>query len=165
MIKLMNNWYWARAKIGEYTVIACYITAEKDYGYTTFPVFMLARDGRVLADDARKVHFHTSDLHTDNLTGKPVANVITYDYWDDKQHYCISFKREKDTLRHQFIASFACSPYESGERLSLKLWQVTDDRVTLETGDFRIFSKLRGCLLRDLLLRLFHGNTNVVLRH
>lgn len=68
MIKLMNNWYWARAKIGEYTVIACYITAEKDYGYTTFPVFMLARDGRILADDATQVHFHMGDVYTDDLT-------------------------------------------------------------------------------------------------
>ena len=32
MMKMMNHWYWGRAKIGEYQVISSYITAGKGYG-------------------------------------------------------------------------------------------------------------------------------------
>ena len=103
MLELIDNWYWARAKVGDYTVIACYITAEKAYGYKSFPVFMLAQDGRILADDERKVHFDRSDVYTDDYSGKPVGNVEAYDYQDDQQHYVVTFKRKQDLLRHRFI--------------------------------------------------------------
>src|SRR5216683_2886085 len=33
MQTLMHNWYWARASVGPYTVIASYITATAAYGY------------------------------------------------------------------------------------------------------------------------------------
>jgi len=49
MLRLMNHWYWGRAKIGEYTVISSFITAEKKYGYRTFPVFLLAKNGIMVA--------------------------------------------------------------------------------------------------------------------
>ena len=50
----MNHWYWGRAHVGPYTVIACDIIAEKQYGYKRLPVFMLARDGEILSDDPNK---------------------------------------------------------------------------------------------------------------
>jgi hypothetical protein len=36
---------------------------------------MLARDGAVVADDSRAVRFDATGSYTDDLTGKPVANV------------------------------------------------------------------------------------------
>lgn len=35
MAKLIHDWYWGRAKIGTYTVIASYITATDAYGRST----------------------------------------------------------------------------------------------------------------------------------
>ncbi|MDR2752368.1 MAG: hypothetical protein LBC41_17060, partial [Clostridiales bacterium] len=46
MTKLMNHWYWGRAKIGDYTVISSFITAEEKYGFKTFPIFMLAKGNK-----------------------------------------------------------------------------------------------------------------------
>ena len=40
MFKLMHHWYWGRARIGDYKVIASWITAEKQYGYNEFDIFM-----------------------------------------------------------------------------------------------------------------------------
>jgi len=51
MRTLMHNWYWARGSVGPYTVIASYITATEAYGYDTQIVYMLAKDGRIIADD------------------------------------------------------------------------------------------------------------------
>jgi hypothetical protein len=47
------------------------------FGYEELPIFMLARDGAVVADDFRAVRFDAEDIYTDDLTGKPVANVTT----------------------------------------------------------------------------------------
>lgn len=35
---------------------------------------------RIIADDARKVRFHLEDEHMDPNSGKPVANVVVYEY-------------------------------------------------------------------------------------
>ncbi|MER6212120.1 hypothetical protein [Streptomyces sp. NPDC001642] len=46
-------------------MIASYITAEKKYVYTAVPVFMLSRDGKVIADDAAEVTFEELARYTD----------------------------------------------------------------------------------------------------
>ena len=51
MQTLIHNWYWARAKAGPYTVIACHITATEAYGYETQILYILAKDGVIVADD------------------------------------------------------------------------------------------------------------------
>jgi hypothetical protein len=75
MQTLMHNWYWARASVGPYTVIASYITATEAYGYETQIVYMLAKDGQIVADDEAKVAFEAERVETDSRTGKPVADI------------------------------------------------------------------------------------------
>jgi hypothetical protein len=103
MLKLMNHWYWARGAAGPYTVIASYITAEKAYGHSTLPVFMLARDGRLIADDRDKVVFEELGRYTDTYTGKPVGNVTRYTYTDGDERYVVTFTRLTDLAADKFI--------------------------------------------------------------
>jgi hypothetical protein len=99
MQTLMHNWYWARASVGPYTVIASYITATEAYGYETQIVYMLARDGKVIADDDAKVSFESERVAIDGKTSKPVADVTRYIYHDGKTRYVVSFEREKTILQ------------------------------------------------------------------
>lgn len=103
MFKLMHHWYWARGAAGPYSVIASYITAEKAYGYTSVPIFMLARDGKVIADDGSKVTFEELGRYTDTDTGKPVANLTRYTYTDGDDRYVITFTRHTDLSTTKFI--------------------------------------------------------------
>ena len=80
LLKIIHNWYWARGQAGPYSVIASYITAVEKFGHQSIPVFMLARDCEIVADDAALVRFETEGLYTDDLTGKPVASVVRYVY-------------------------------------------------------------------------------------
>jgi predicted secreted hydrolase len=102
MISLMNNWYWGRAEVGGYTVVASFITAEKKYGYKQFPIFMLAKDGKIVADNGNNVQFSTGDRYIDSFTGKPVDNKLVYDYKDGDQRYVVQFDRHQDIVRHRF---------------------------------------------------------------
>jgi hypothetical protein len=103
MLDLMHHWYWARGSTGPYSVIASYITAEKRYGYEALPVFMLARDGGLIADDGSKVTFEELGRYTDMVTGKPVGNVTRYTYTDGEERYVVTFTRNSDLASDKFI--------------------------------------------------------------
>jgi hypothetical protein len=103
MLDLMHHWYWARGAAGPYSVIASYITAEKRYGYQALPVFMLARDGDLIADHGEKVTFEELGRYTDTATGKPVGNVTRYTYADAETRYVVTFTRYADLAADRFI--------------------------------------------------------------
>jgi hypothetical protein len=103
MLDLIHDWYWGRAQVGPYTVIASYITARSEYGSAPIPLFMLARDGQIVVDDSSKVHFSTNGGYMDSFTGKPVADTLVYDYGDAGNGYRVTFHREKDIDRTRFI--------------------------------------------------------------
>ena len=96
MNSLINHWYWARGQAGPYTVVASYITAEEKYGSSELPVFLLAKDGKIVADDSGKVTFQQLGTYTDTATGKPVANVTRYTYTDGDDTYIVTFTRHRD---------------------------------------------------------------------
>ena len=98
----MHNWYWARASVGPYTVIASYITATAAYGYETQIVYMLAKDGKIIADDDAKAFFETERVAIDRKTGKPVADVTRYTFRDADTRYVVSFEREETILQAIF---------------------------------------------------------------
>ena len=62
-------------------------TSPRTRGTATaeLPIFMLARDGEVVADDPRRVRFEELDIYTDESTGKPVATITRYTYAGDDE--------------------------------------------------------------------------------
>src|SRR6202034_1938305 len=83
--------------------ITSYETAHEKYGYAPITSFMLARDGHIVAGDAAKVAFTREDVHTDETTGKPVANVLRYSYQDGDDRYVVTYTREQDLTRNKLI--------------------------------------------------------------
>ncbi|MFZ4896367.1 hydroxyneurosporene dehydrogenase [Plantibacter sp. Mn2098] len=99
MMRLMNHWYWGRAQAGPYSVIASWLVAEKKYGDTEIPIFMLSKDGQIIADDATKASLDLFDVSPDRESGKPVADRIVYTYHGDQEQYRVTFAREKTIAR------------------------------------------------------------------
>jgi len=103
MSKLINHWYWGRAQAGPYSIIASYLYAEKAYGGVELPVFMLAKDGKVVADDSSKVKLRLEEEIVDRNTGKPVANRVVFDYEEgDRNRYRVTFHRNETILTFKF---------------------------------------------------------------
>lgn len=109
MTAIINDWYWARGQAGPYSVIASYITAHKKYGYDATPIFMLSRNGRIIADDEQFVHFEATKTYTDTATGKPVAAVTRYTYDDGSDRYVVTFVKRKDLISNRFIDEMSTS--------------------------------------------------------
>lgn len=107
MLKLMNHWYWGRAKIGPYTVISSWITAEKVYGNKEFDVFMLAKDGKIAADTSTgHVEFNPSQVHYDSVTKKPVHDKLVYLYTSsDSTQFRVTYVRQTDITQDVFTAN------------------------------------------------------------
>jgi hypothetical protein len=108
MPQLIHHWYWARAEAGSYCVIASDITAERKYGHTQVPIFMLAKDGKIMADDSSLVRFEKTGEHPDPVTGKPVADITVYDYdatAHGGEHYRVTFRRENTIVQTRMIES------------------------------------------------------------
>jgi CrtC N-terminal lipocalin domain len=103
LMQIINDWYWARGQAGPYAVIASYITAHKKYDYAPVTVFMLAKDGKIVADDGTRTRFETDDYYVDPLTEKPVANVTRYRYESDGETYVVTFTRRRDLTRSMLI--------------------------------------------------------------
>jgi hypothetical protein len=103
MTDLIHHWYWGRAQAGPYTVIASDIFPNASYRGDPVRIFMLARDGVLVADDASKVSVSFNDVHVDEVTRKPVAGAVIYDYADGPVRYRVTFHREKDLLRTRLI--------------------------------------------------------------
>lgn len=117
MPKLIHHWYWARGAAGPYSVITSSITTEKRYAFHALPVFMLARDGELIADDGGKVTFEELGRYTDTATGKPVGNVTRYTYTDGEQRYVITYTRHSDLASDKFIDALK-GPRKAAARLA-----------------------------------------------
>jgi hypothetical protein len=64
---------------------------------------MLAEGSKIIADDARKVRFHLEDEHMDQKSGKPVANVVVYEYEDGPERYRVSYRRSETIVDAKLI--------------------------------------------------------------
>jgi predicted secreted hydrolase len=101
--KIVNDWHWARGRAGPYAVIAAHISANKRYGHAPVPIFMLAKNGHVVADDARHVRFERRDCYTDSFTGRPAPRVTRYRYEADADTYVVALTRHGDLTRSRLI--------------------------------------------------------------
>ena len=113
MILLMNDWYWGRARVGDYVVVSSYIYANKKDGYKATPIFMLAKDGQILTGDAAKhLKYEEKDFVKDDYTGRHVARTLVYDY-DDREsgvRYRITYKKGNEEVERQTMRDIVGKP-------------------------------------------------------
>ena len=138
MMSIINDWYWARGQAGPYSVIASYVTAHEKYGYEPIPIFMLARDGHVVADDASLVRFEALDTYIDEKTGKPVARTTRYHYDDGDDGYVVTFTKQRDLVANTFVEQM-----KGWRKVAAKLIGV-DGAYLRFTGDLTIERRKDG---------------------
>ena len=105
MDHLIDHWWWAKGQVGPYTFVTAHLVAAKKYGYTPLEWFMLARDGKVIAGDSTKVTFSESGTQTDEHTGRPIPDQMSFGYRDGDTRYLLAYARHK-TLVSQTVADY-----------------------------------------------------------
>ncbi len=102
MIFLMNDWYWGRAKVDDYVVVSSYIYANKKCEFAPTPIFMLAKNGEILCDDAyQHLKYTEKDFYVDPYTKRNVAKTLIYDYADPANHYRITYRKGDEDVERK----------------------------------------------------------------
>jgi hypothetical protein len=116
MIELFNHWYWSRAEIGPYTVIASEMIAEKKYDKKNIVVFNVSKDGKTLVDDGKSVTMYQTYGKMHKTLKKDVSDdlLFLYNSEKDSMRYEYYLFRKKNILEADLLAStisnkFLCS--------------------------------------------------------
>ena len=99
MSSLMHDWYWARATVGGYTIVAVQLTPQKAYGACTHTDFVLVKDGVYIAKGSANVSFDSAGISPDPETGVPVADRLSFTFIDGATRYVATFDRQATILR------------------------------------------------------------------
>lgn len=103
MFWLMHHWYWGRAKVGDYQVISSYITANEEYGYEHFPIFVIYKNGVRLGCDIDAIKYEQRDEEFDPITQKHYHKTLVYDYNDKSNHFRVTYNAEN--IIETFVAA------------------------------------------------------------
>lgn len=104
MSKIINHWYWCRAQIGPYTIIANDIIAEKKYDYLRTATMFIAKDKEILVEDEEGIKIERNNTKEHNLTKKFIDNNITFIYNDEHgTKYTVEFLRESDIFASSLL--------------------------------------------------------------
>jgi hypothetical protein len=90
----IHHWYWGRAVVGDFVVIAANVTAQGSYGGVDHTDLVLLEGGKFLALGNLGVSFQASAPVNDPTTGKPVSDLTSYTFLDAAGgKYIATFKR------------------------------------------------------------------------
>ena len=110
--KLIDHWYWGRARIGEYTVVTLNFISHADQGANRHPAFMLAKGEEIVAcGEQQDIAFAATEIHPNETTGVPVADSVRYRVSRGSSDYAVDFQREKDVLHDRFWPCRGLPPF------------------------------------------------------
>jgi len=98
MSKVWNNWWWSRSQIGGYTNLAVELITTKKYGNVKLPIFMLAKNNKILLDNESKMVLNRKGIVIHPTSGKNVENKLQFLYKDGTNRVTVELERKRDIL-------------------------------------------------------------------
>lgn len=103
--KVMDHWYWGRARIGDYTIIYVEQIGAQAYGYTRMPVFMLAKGDKILTGDGSKLVMKAADF-VPHPGGRAWPREVDFHWQDNSDSIHLSLRQPKLIEAISLLASF-----------------------------------------------------------
>ena len=102
--KVLDHWYWGRARVGDYTVVTLMFESRRKYGNAPLPAVMVAKDGAIVASavGAERVAFAGSDVVHHAETGVPVARRLEYEIAHEEARFRVRFDHRRDVFTLDF---------------------------------------------------------------
>jgi hypothetical protein len=111
MNEVFNHWYWSRVVFDNYTVIACDLVSHQRYNYTRMPVFMIAKDGRIINDNEGTVVIDREKTVQHPVTKKFIDNTLRYTQKvPGKGIFTLTLNRKRDLVVVNLIDVHIKSP-------------------------------------------------------
>ena len=98
--KVLDHWYWGRARVDDYTVVTLNFVSHDNYDNVRLPAVMVAKDGEILtsAVGADRVTFSATDLVEHAETAIPVARRLEYMVRDGDAAFQVTFEHRRDAF-------------------------------------------------------------------
>lgn len=114
MANLINHWYWARAEIGPYNVIAAELISDKKYDNVPIVVFNLSKDRKTIADKGENVKLYRTYGKMQDAGGKPLNDELKFVYESENEDYKYEYTlvREKNLMEVKILDALISSRYK-----------------------------------------------------
>lgn len=102
--KVLDHWYWGRARVGEYTVVSLMFVSHRDYDNAPLPAVMVARGDEIVASavGAEAIGFTAADVATHAGTGIPVAHRLEYSVAVGAHAFRVTFRQHQEVSTLDF---------------------------------------------------------------
>lgn len=106
IMELFNHWYWSRAKVGPYNIIAFEMIAEKKYDKEPIVLLNISKNGQTVVDNEEVVNVYRSYGQLHPQLKKDISDDLlwVYDNPDDGYRYEYALFREKSMLEVDMLA-------------------------------------------------------------
>ena len=98
MQSVCEQWFWGHGNIGPYTLVAYPIQHRKELGGEWTNVFMLAKNGKIVADNLSKVTFEKIGEQTVPGSDLKLPQELKFTYEDGDTRYVSEWKSYKASL-------------------------------------------------------------------
>ena len=107
--KVLDHWYWGRARVGDYTVVTLMFVSHRKYDNAQLPAVLVAKDSTIVASavGAERVAFADSDVVDHAETGVPVARRLEYEIAHEDARFRVKFDHRRDVFTLDFGAAGA----------------------------------------------------------
>jgi hypothetical protein len=96
--RVLDHWYWGRARIGDYTVVTLNFVSHDKYDNARLPALMVAKGGQIIASavGADRVAFTGGDIVRHSETAVPVAKYLEYRIAEGDTEFRVTFEHRRD---------------------------------------------------------------------
>ncbi len=101
MVDLFNHWYWSRAEIGPYTIIASEMVAEKEYDNQNILVYNLSKNGKIIADNEECLKLYKTHGMKHPTLNKNISNELSFVYDDPKTGYRYEYNLYREAIIYE----------------------------------------------------------------
>lgn len=107
--KVLDHWYWGRARVGDYTVVTLMFVSGAEYANVPLPAFMVAKGDQIIASavGSDRISFTGGDVVGHPETGVPVHQRLEYRFVEGGQAFDVTFERPQNVSTLDFGAAGA----------------------------------------------------------
>ena len=98
MADVINHWYWSRAELGPYNVIAAELISVKEYDSEPIIVFNISKDGKTIADKGLNVKLYRTYGKMNEAGERPVSDELKFIYKSEGYRYEYTLVRKTNLM-------------------------------------------------------------------
>ena len=103
LTKAWNSWWWSRARVGDFTVLAAELTTTPAFGSNKIHLLMVANGDRLYFDDSSRTSLVCKDLVHEPESRKNMPRALTFFYEHEGTSLFLSLRQEQELFRHNFL--------------------------------------------------------------